>query len=119
MNLPISFSSTGPEDWMTRPDVPLEYAKLIEGKPMGLDHAYFTRPNPKIRAGIWRSSAYTEWYDSYPCDEFMYVLEGHVIMECEGYSKKFGKGDAFFVPKGFKGYWKQPVAMLKYYVIIE
>ena len=26
---------------------------------------------------------------------------------------------AFFVPKGFRGYWRQTQPMLKYYVIIE
>jgi uncharacterized cupin superfamily protein len=119
MTRPIKFSSTGPEGWMGAADGPLETAKLISGSPMGRDHAYFQRPEPKIKAGIWRSSPYTEWYDAYPCDEFMYVLDGYVILENDDFREKYEKGDAFLVPKGFRGYWRQPVAMLKYYIMID
>jgi len=119
MSTPIRFSATGPLGWMAAADGPLETAKLIEGQPQGLDHVYFKRAQPSVRAGIWRSSPYTEWYDSYPCDEFMYVLDGYVVLENDDFSEKYEKGDALLVPKGFRGYWKQPVAMLKYYVIID
>lgn len=84
---------------------------------MGLDHAFFTRPEAKLRAGIWRSEAYTERYDDYPVDEFMIVLEGEVTLQGDGFNDTFRKGDAFLVPKGFRGIWHQPTAMLKFYVI--
>lgn len=119
MIAPIRFSSTGPDGWMNQPDIALEHAKLIEGLPRGQDHAYFSRAQPKIRAGIWRCTPYTEWYESYPCDEFMYLLEGEVTLENDSFSETYRKGDAFLVPKGFRGYWKQSASMLKYYVIIE
>jgi uncharacterized cupin superfamily protein len=117
--LPIKFSATGPDGWMQKPDVPQETAKFIDGLPMGNDHVYFDRTNPKFRTGIWRSQPYTEWYDSYAADEFMYVLEGEVTLESDGFSETYRAGDAFFVPKGFTGYWRQTQPMLKYYVIIE
>ncbi|MBI2718396.1 MAG: DUF861 domain-containing protein [Rhizobiales bacterium] len=119
MTKPIRFSATGPKGWMEAADVALETAKLIEGQPLGQDHVYFRRDRPGVRAGIWRSTPYTEWYDSYPCDEFMYVIEGHVILEGEGFSERFGAGEAFLLPRGYRGFWRQPVAMLKYYVIVE
>lgn len=117
--LPIKFSATGPDGWMAAPDMLQETAKLVDGNPMGRDHVYFDRANPRFRTGIWRSQAYTEWYDSYAADEFMYVLEGEVTLEADGFSETYRAGDAFFVPKGFCGYWRQSVPMLKYYVIIE
>ena len=104
---------------MTQADVRQETATLISETPMGADHAYFDRANPKYRMGIWRSQPYTEFYDSYAADEFMYVLEGEVTLEAEGFSETYRKGDAFFVPKGFRGFWRQTEPMLKYYVIIE
>lgn len=104
---------------MTQVDVRQETATLISGTPMGADHAYLDRTNPKYRMGIWRSQPYTEFYDSYAADEFMYVLEGEVTLEAEGFSETYRKGDAFFVPKGFRGFWRQTEPMLKYYVIIE
>ncbi len=115
---PIRFSATGPEGWTALPDQPLEHAELLHGVPVGLDHAYFARPEAKLRTGIWRCGPYTERYEDYPVDEFMIVLEGEVTLEGEGFRETYRKGDAFFVPKGFCGVWHQPVSMLKYYVII-
>lgn len=116
---PIRFSASGPEGFLTAAGVALPTAKLIEGQPVGLDHGYYERPEVGLKAGIWRSCAYTEWYDSYPCDEFMVVLEGEVTIESDTFSQTYRAGDAFLIPKGFRGYWRQPVAMLKYYAIVS
>jgi len=97
----------------------LETAQLIEGDAVGQDHVYFSRRSPGIRAGIWRAEPYTDFYESYPCDEFMYVLEGSVTLESDDFSETYRKGDAFLVPKGFRGHWKQTEPMLKYYVMID
>jgi len=82
---PIRFSPTGPEGWLAAPDQPLDYAELLKGLPMGLDHAYFTRPEAALKAGIWRSGPYTERYEDYPVDEFMIVLDGEVTLEGDGF----------------------------------
>lgn len=115
---PITFSATGPQGFMADAGVPLPTAKLIEGTPIGRDHPYFSRPEAGLTVGIWRSCAYTEWYESYPCDEFMVVLEGEVTIESDTFSATYGPGAAFLIPKGFCGYWRQPVAMVKYYAIL-
>ena len=119
MTVPIRFSPTGPEGWKDLADIPLEHAELLAGLPLGHDFAYFQRPQAKLRAGIWRSSAYTEKYDNYPSDEFMVLLKGEVTLEYADTSETFRQGDAFLVPKGFKGVWRQPVDVLKFYVIEE
>ena len=119
MVVPIRFSSSGPTGWGALADVPLDHAELLAGLPLGQDFNYFQRPEAKLRAGIWRSTAYTEHYENYPCDEFMIVLEGEVTLENDAICETYRKGDAFLVPKGFKGIWRQPVAMLKFYVIVE
>ena len=116
---PFSFQPSGPDGFLNKAPVSLPTAKLIEGEPKGLDHAYFERASSRLKAGIWRSSPYTEWYDDYPCDEFMLVLEGHVIVENDHFSQRYNAGDAFLIPRGFRGYWRQPVGMLKYYCIVE
>ncbi|MFT4607032.1 MAG: putative cupin superfamily protein [Gammaproteobacteria bacterium] len=118
MSNPIKLSAQGPAGWMKTPNLELETATLIEGKPRGADHLYFENSKQELKAGIWRSCAYTEYYDSYPCDEFMYILEGSVTLENETFSETYSKGDAFILPTGFKGYWKQTEEMLKYYVIV-
>ncbi|NOC47645.1 MULTISPECIES: cupin domain-containing protein [unclassified Ruegeria] len=119
MNTPIKFEANGPTGWKTTADIPLETAELLTEQPLGLDHIYFENETPGIRAGVWRSTAYTEFYESYPCHEFMYVIEGSVTLENEEFSETYSKGDAFLVPKGFRGYWKQTEPMLKYYVMID
>lgn len=119
MNLPVKFKESGPEGWKDAADVPLETAELLTAQPFGLDHAYFEKETPGVRAGLWRSTPYTEFYESYPCTEFMYVIEGSVTLENEDFSETYSKGEAFLVPKGFRGYWKQTEPMLKYYVMID
>ena len=119
MNTPIKFSKVGPDGWIDAENITLETSKLIEGIPKGRDHIYYQNDETQVTSGIWRSSPYTEWYDNYPCDEFMYILEGYVILENDEFSERYEKGEAFLLPKGFKGYWRQPVSMLKFYVIIE
>lgn len=114
---PIRFSATGPEGWQAAPDQPLEHAELLNGTPVGLDHAYLAKPG--LRAGIWRCGAYTERYEHYPVDEFMVVLDGEVTLTSDGGAPQtFRKGESFLLPKGFKGVWHQPGPMLKYYVIV-
>jgi hypothetical protein len=119
MNTPVKFAPTGPEGWANLRDTALETAELIKGQPMGADHSYFTNDASGIRAGLWRSTPYTEFYESYPCTEFMYVLEGSVTLENDDFCETYTKGDAFLVPKGFRGFWKQTEPMLKYYVMID
>ena len=119
MSRPIRFSPNGPEGWQQLPDLALEHADLIEGLPVGRDHTYFARPERGVRSGIWRCGPYTEHYDDYPADEFMLILEGEVTLEAEAFSETYRKGDSFLVPKGFRGIWRQPVSMLKFYVIVE
>ena len=48
----IKFSATGREDWMKTANVPLEIARLIEGKALKQDHIYYRREPPGIRSSI-------------------------------------------------------------------
>ena len=41
-----------------------------------------------------------------------------VPIEAENFKATYCKEEAFLLPKGFQGYWKQEEPMLKYYVII-
>lgn len=116
---PIRFASAGPAGFLSAAGLALPTATLLEGQPVGLDHAYYERAEAGVKAGIWRSCGYVEFYDSYPCDEFMLVLEGEVTVESESFSETYKAGDAFLIPKGFKGYWRQPGEMLKYYMIVS
>lgn len=114
---PIRFTAAGPAGFLTAAGVALPTAELVSGQPVGLDHAYYERGD--VKAGIWRSSGYTEFYDSYPCDEFMVVLEGEVTLDNDTFTATYKAGDCFLLPKGFRGFWRQPGEMLKYYMIVS
>jgi uncharacterized cupin superfamily protein len=46
----------------------------------------------------------------FPYDEYVFVVEGEVILTSKGGSPKtFGVGDSFLVPKGWRGTWDMPV----------
>lgn len=46
----------------------------------------------------------------FPYDEYVFVIEGEVILTTKGGSPKtFGAGDSFLVPKGWTGTWDMPV----------
>lgn len=114
---PVRFSPAGPDGWVAAPDVPIEHAEILDGSPVGRDHAYFAQPG--LRAGIWCCGVHTESCDNYPVDEFIVVLDGEVtLMGDEGFSNTYRKGEPFLLPKGFRGTWHQPGPMLKYCVII-
>ncbi len=119
MKNPVKFGPVGPDGWMAGKDLPLDTANLVAGEAVGDDHIYFSRETPGVRAGIWRAEPYTDFYESYPCDEFMYVLAGSVTLESDDFSETYRKGDAFLVPKGFRGFWRQSEPMLKYYVMVD
>jgi hypothetical protein len=117
MSNPIRFTPTGPAGFLTAAGAHLPTAELVSGQPVGLDHAWYEKG--AVKAGIWRSSGYTEYYESYPCDEFMVVLAGEVTLENDSFCATFRTGDSFLLPKGFRGFWRQPGDMLKYYVIVS
>lgn len=73
-----------------------------------------------VRVGIWEALPYEEKLINYPCNEFMYVIEGScTVIEEDGNEEKFVEGESFFMPSGFNGYWKQEEPMKKYYMIVE
>ena len=73
----------------------------------------------RFHCGIWTGEAGC-WTVSYDEDEFCHLLEGEVeLSDGEGGSRRFGPGDAFVVPAGFAGTWRNLSAAKKLYVILE
>lgn len=61
-----------------------------------------------FEAGVSRYDRVTLQLRDWPVDEFMYILEGQVeITPQEGKPHLYGPGDAFVMPKGFNGTWRQ------------
>lgn len=77
----------------------------------------FESADGRLTAGPALFDKMTLEIDEYPVDEFMYILEGTVeVTDRNGQVDKFGPGDAFVMPKGFSGTWRQLSAVKKYAV---
>lgn len=111
-----------PKDGMS-PWEPIAHDKVLEGTPRQRRHRFFVSDRLRagqVRVGIWQATAYTERLENYPKDEFMYVIEGSVtIIEPDGRTETFTKGDSFFMPCGFAGLWQQDEPMKKYFMVFD
>lgn len=101
----------------------LTHANILTADAKDRTHQVFNRKavgNSQVRVGVWEALPYREKLENYPCDEFMYVIQGSCkIVEEDGKEEIFVQGESFFMPRGFNGYWVQTVPMRKYYMIVE
>lgn len=68
----------------------------------------FASADKKFDVGVSQYEQVTLALQDWPIDEFMYILEGRVeITDLKGNTKIYGPGDAFVMPKGFSGQWRQ------------
>jgi uncharacterized cupin superfamily protein len=66
----------------------------------------FNSKDEKMISGLFVSTAGHAEYDSYPADEFIYIIEGEATLtSVDGSVLKIKKGDALIIPKGWKGNW--------------
>jgi len=93
--------------WETIEDVP--YWRVASGKgarASGLTS--FKSADGRAEAGLSRYEPVTLELKDWPIDEFMLILSGEVeITDSSGRGRVYGPGDAFVMPKGFAGTWKQ------------
>lgn len=55
--------------------------------------------------------------DPYPVDEYCLVLEGELhLTDLDGTVRVFGPGDAFVIPKGWRGVWDMKTFFRKHFV---
>jgi uncharacterized protein len=77
-------------------------------------------PGAGLTAGVWEAEPFTEYIESYPCDEVCVVLEGtiHLLMP-DGTAESFGPGEALAIGEGTECTWHQDDRVRKFYVIRE
>ena len=98
-------------------DVAIAPEKLVRGAPMtGLRSAYENEA-AGFYAGIWESEV-GAWRVAYDEDELCVLLAGRVrLTEDGGAARDFGPGEAFVVPRGFRGVWETLEPVRKIYAI--
>jgi len=98
----------------------LEKENVIEGNPTETGHSFFTDETGKLTSGVWECTPCTSQIDSYPVDEFCYIISGTVIItDGDGHAETFKAGDSFVIPKGMPCTWHMPETTRKYYVIFD
>ena len=115
----IRLSAT-PEGFGQTPDK-LEPDMFISGHPTQHTHEYFQDEELGLYVGVWDTTDMIETAGPYPCDEFMWLLEGEVaIRNCKtGEMETAIAGEPFVIPKGYDCQWQQSGYLRKYYVISE
>lgn len=91
--------------------------RVIEGTPDARLESPFAEG--ALQAGVAICKACTVELAGYPHDEYCFLLEGRlVITAAGGVPEQFQPGDAFLLPRGFKGRWEMPDGIRKYVVVL-
>lgn len=78
------------------------------GRPRASGASAYVSADRKFDAGVSQYERVTLELKDWPIDEFMYIVEGQVeITDASGHKRVYGPGEAFVMPKGFNGTWKQ------------
>ncbi|MDK9695674.1 MAG: cupin domain-containing protein [Siculibacillus sp.] len=91
--------------------------KLVSGDPAtGLRPAH-ENAEAGFYTGVWQSEV-GAWRVAYDEDELCVILVGRVrLTEDGGAPREFGPGEAFVVPRGFRGVWETVEPLRKIYAI--
>ena len=93
------------------PDAPLDPAAPTT------THEWYQDRTGAFSAGFWASAPSTLSVQ-YEEDEFCLLLDGTVeLTDAAGRTETYRAGDAFVIPAGFAGTWRNVTAVRKYYVI--
>ena len=93
--------------------------KRIEGNPQQSLWMHYTDPSQQFFCGQWASEV-GKWRIHYTEEEYCKMLEGvSVITDDDGQAVTVRAGDAFVIPRGFRGTWEVLEASKKEFVIYE
>lgn len=80
-------------------------------------HVYFEDPALGISVGVWTTTDMQEAFGPYPDDEFMFLLEGRVVMvDGDGHETAIEQGESFFLRKAIPISWKQEGFLRKFFI---
>jgi len=96
----------------------LDPADYQSDPPVQHIHYYFEDPDLGISIGVWTTTSMQEILGPYPCDEYMFVLEGQVAMvDGAGRETPVRQGEAFSVRSGIPISWTQDGFLRKFFMI--
>lgn len=106
---------TGLADWDR-----IDPAGLAAGEPVQRGHVYHADEAAGYLAGVWDCTAQTEKMGPYAVDEFMFLLDGELVMVLpDGSEVLIEAGQGFVIPKGLECQWKQTGYLRKFFMILD
>lgn len=97
----------------------IDPAKLLDGNPTTTTENHYEDAGGRFFCGFW-SSEPGEWRVDYSEHELCQLLEGEVVLTAEdGGAERFGPGEAFVIPAGFKGSWRSVGRVRKLYALYQ
>ncbi len=98
----------------------MDPTELLSGEPVQNGHTYHEIEGNGYLAGVWDCTAFIDHMGNYSVDEYMYLLEGTLIMRMpDGEEMHLKAGDAFVIPKGLECQWEQPGYIRKFFMILD
>lgn len=105
----------GLSEWET-----MDPKKLASGNPVQHGYMYDELEDQGYSAGVWDCTAFDDLPGAYPVDEYMFLLEGQIIMVMpDGTQTIIKQGEAFIIPKGLECQWKMPGYVRKIFMILD
>jgi|SRR5580765_3240697 uncharacterized cupin superfamily protein len=94
-------------------------SRVLAGAPRTKTRNYYADPGEHFYAGIWESTP-GKWQVEYSEHEFVHLLSGRVVLtDSEGRAERFGPGDVFVIPAGYRGTWETLETVRKLYAIYQ
>ncbi len=89
--------------------------------PVQNSYEYYADDNIGLYVGVWDTTDMVETAGPYPCDEYMWLLEGEAVIKNNktGKLEKACAGEAFIIPKGYDCQWHQSGYLRKFFLISE
>jgi len=112
--------NAAPEEFGNTPDE-LTEDMFVSDLPVQHSHLFFEDEELGLYVGLWDTTDMIEAAGPYPCDEFMWLLEGEAaIKNCKtGQVEKVVAGQSFVIPKGYDCQWRQRGYLRKFFLISE
>jgi uncharacterized cupin superfamily protein len=88
--------------------------------PVQSTYAYYDDEGAGLYVGVWETGTMQEKFQPYGMDEFMWIIQGRVVMvEPDDKETIVDAGEAFVIPRGYPCSWKQEGYLKKFYMIYE
>ena len=99
----------------------LEAELFASAMPTQHTHLVYEDDDEGLYVGVWDTTDMTEVAGAYPCDEFMFLLDGEAVIKNNrtGMLETVIAGEGFVIPKGYDCQWQQTGYLRKFFIILQ